>query len=66
MGRAATTEELDIKQGREMFDRVARNTLGMSGDEFVAQYEAGTLSPELVETHHSEIMELEILLPFRG
>lgn len=66
MSKIATAEELDVEQGREMFNRVALKTLGMSGDEFVEQYEAGTLSPELMETHHSEIMELEILLPFRG
>lgn len=55
-------EILSLEEGRAFFDEMARERLGISGDEFVRRWHAG----EWRDDHRSEILELVIMLPFAG
>lgn len=56
-----TVDELTVEQGRDLFDKAAREALGVSGDEFIRAYNADEL-PE--EWSAQAINRLEFLLPF--
>ena len=53
-------EELTPEQGRQLFDRMARERLGMSGEEFLAAWHSGRLA----EDDRPEVVELSMLIPF--
>lgn len=50
---------LTPEQGREVFDRQARQHLGMSGEEFIRAWDAG----EFGERDDSDLMGVAMLLP---
>jgi len=64
---ATDSETLDIpgvrvltpEQGREIFDRQARQRLGMSGEEFIRAWDAG----EFGDRHDSDLMGIAMMLP---
>lgn len=62
----ATTEpgveihELTEEEGRALLDRVAREYLSMSGEEFICRWDAG----EFVGDERYEVIRVAILLPF--
>lgn len=64
MSHSGGVSELTVAEGREYFDRTARRLLDMSGEQFVEKYEAGAFDPAFLESHHSELVTLELLLPF--
>lgn len=51
--------ELTREEGRALFDRHARELLGISGEEFLRRYDAGEFD-ECAE----EVVELRMLIPF--
>jgi hypothetical protein len=61
MTTKAETEivELDAAQGRALLDKQARKYLGMSGEDFVARWEAGELDPD----DSPDVMRVAMLLP---
>ena len=52
--------ELTEQEGCELFDRQARRNLGMSGEEFVRQWEAGKFDDN---PDRPEVMSVAMLLP---
>ncbi len=52
----------DWLQGRELFDAAARRNLGISGDDFLARYDAG----EIRNPDRPEVMRVLMLRPFAG
>ena len=55
-----TSVELTREEGRAMFDRNAREWLGMSGDEFIEKWEAG----EIEDPDRTDVIMLAIMIPF--
>ena len=55
--------ELSEEEGRALFDREALRLLGMSGDEFLAKYDAGEIDVD-DPSIHSAAIKMEMLLPF--
>jgi hypothetical protein len=53
--------ELSRDEGRELFDRKARQYLGVSGDDFIRGLEAGEYGDP---DERPEVMRLIMLLPF--
>lgn len=53
--------EMTLEEGKEMFDRVARKRLNMSGDEFIRAWEAGEFDGQ-PET--PDVIHLVMLIPF--
>lgn len=53
--------EMTLEEGKEMFDRVARRLLNMSGDEFIRAWEAGEFDDQ-PET--PEVIRLVLLSEF--
>jgi hypothetical protein len=53
--------ELGTEQGRELLDRQARRYLGMSGEEFIAAWDAGEFNGE---SETPEVARVAMLLPF--
>ena len=51
---------ITIEEGRALLDEEARESLGMSGDEFVAAYETGTIWSEADEF---AVARLVMILP---
>ncbi len=52
------------KEGRRMFDEVAWEWAGMSGEEFIRRYEAGEYA-EMVESEDNRyVVDLVLLIPF--
>ena len=58
---AVTVEILSEESGRELFDARVRALLGISGDEFLASYDAGCAWETYDET---AVGELTMLIPF--
>jgi hypothetical protein len=54
--------ELNEAEGRALFDKAARNLLGISGDEFLRKLDAGEY-PDCGCCPH-EVFELRMLEPF--
>jgi hypothetical protein len=52
-------ETMTREEGLQLFDRQARKFLGMSGEEFVLKYRAGTIE----NPHRLEVARVAILLP---
>ena len=52
--------ELTREEGIEMFDRQARERLGMSGEEFLQKWEAG----EIEDPDRNDVMMLVMMIPF--
>ena len=56
---------LSREEGRELFDRQARRYLDMSGDEFLAKWDAGEFGdPDDRTKNPPGVMRLAMLLPF--
>jgi hypothetical protein len=53
--------EVSQAEGRELLDRLAHETVGMSGDEFAAAWETGAFDDD---PDRPEVMRLVMLLPF--
>ena len=64
MARAAVNDngykELTREEGRELFDRLARGYLRMSGAEFVRAWEAGDFQND---AEQPEVAQLVMLMP---
>lgn len=54
-----TYKELSREEGRAMFDRNARDWLGMSGDEFIQKWEAG----EIEDPDRTDVIMLALMIP---
>jgi hypothetical protein len=55
---------LPVDEGHRLFDREARRLLGMSGDEFLARWDAGEFN-DLPDTPEGrQIMRVAYLIPF--
>lgn len=52
-------KKLTVKQGRQLFDRQVRQSLNMSGSEFIRQWEKGKFK----DTDESEVIRLSMLIP---
>ena len=52
--------ELSREEGIAMFDRQARERLGMSGEEFLQKWEAG----EIEDPDRNDVMMLVMMIPF--
>lgn len=55
-----TMREIGIDEGREMFDRIARRTMNMSGEEFIEAWESGKFDGQ-PET--PDLVQLVMLIP---
>lgn len=55
-----TVEELTPEEGRKLFDRVAHETLGISGEEFLRRWDAG----EYANSDDMAVTRLYMLMPF--
>jgi hypothetical protein len=53
--------ELSPEQGRRIFDNACRRDLGVSAEEFVQHFKAGTMPSEWP---HNHVVMLGVLLPF--
>lgn len=67
--RVRTTEnhirELSKEEGREMFDREARRSLGISGEEFMRRWDEGYYDdPDDRTKNPPEVMALGMLVDF--
>jgi hypothetical protein len=47
---ASTIHEFTVEEARELFDRMARFNLSISGDEFMRRWDAGEYSDRLEES----------------
>jgi hypothetical protein len=56
-----TVTELTPEEGRQLFDRLARAELGVSGEEFLRRLNDGDIPEEWSE---DAVSRLEILTPF--
>jgi hypothetical protein len=54
-----TVEELTAEEAEEVFDRVARSSLGISGEEFRRRWEAG----EYANSDDMAVTRLYMLMP---
>jgi hypothetical protein len=54
-------QELSPEDGREFFDREVQRALKISGDEFLANWDAGAYD---ADPDQSDIMYLAMLIPF--
>ena len=52
--------EVTRKQGQAMFDRAARDELGMPGDQFLAKWDAG----DYEDTDDPAVTRVAMLIPF--
>ena len=55
-------DEIDVEQGRAILDKVSRERLGVSGDDFIDRWERG----ETGDLDHVAVMEVAMLLPLAG
>ena len=53
---------MSAEEFRPLFDAAARRRLGMSGEEFIAKYDAGEIDVDDPAIHTAAV-ELEMLLP---
>jgi hypothetical protein len=47
-------------EGKRILDKRARETFGMSGEEFIRRYRAG----DLAEFEHTDVIAVKMLIPF--
>jgi hypothetical protein len=57
--KMVTADELTPEEAREIFDRAAREEFGISGEEFLKQWDRG----DYADTDDPRITRLEILMP---
>lgn len=55
---------LTAEEGRAYFDRKARNSLGISGDEFLRRWDAGEFRPVPDTVDGRKVGRLVMMLPF--
>lgn len=55
---------VDPEEGRRLFDEAARESVGMSGDEFIRRFDAGEFADIPDDAAHRNIIELTLLIPF--
>lgn len=55
---------LSPEEGRELFDYVSRRITGLSGDAFLARYNAGEFKPDDETREGRDLMYLIMLIPF--
>jgi hypothetical protein len=55
---------VDPEEGRRLFDEAARESVGMSGEEFIRRFDAGEFSEIPDDAAHRNIIELTLLIPF--
>jgi hypothetical protein len=53
-------DEIDEEEGRALVDAMARENLGMSGEEFVRRWNAG----DIPDPDRTEVLVVAMLLPF--
>jgi hypothetical protein len=53
-------EEATAEEGRQLFDRAARDALGISGDEFLTRYDGGVYE----DTDDPAVAGIAMLIPF--
>jgi hypothetical protein len=53
-------DEIDEEEGRALVDTMARENLGMSGEEFVRRWNAG----DIPDPDRTEVLVVAMLLPF--
>lgn len=58
--RLPEVRELTREEGRELFDRTARQYMGMSGEEFLRAWDAG----EIKNPDRPEVMRVVFAIPF--
>lgn len=51
--------ELTEEEGRALFDRAARTIVGISGEEFLCEWDEGTLDPD-----DPRVVDVAMLIPF--
>jgi hypothetical protein len=56
--------QVTAEEGRELFDRKARETLGISGEEFLRRWDAGEYRPVPDTREGRKIGRLVMMLPF--
>jgi hypothetical protein len=56
-------KELTPEESRELFDRQAREWLGISGDEFIRRYEAGEITEDQLD-YDSNVIILAMKIPY--
>jgi hypothetical protein len=54
-------EELNLQEGRTLFDRAARHYLKISGDEFLVRWECGEYDDD---PDRPDVMRVAMLIPF--
>lgn len=52
--------DVTLEEGKKVLDDQARKYLGMSGEEFLERYEAGTIE----DPDRSEVVRVSMLIPF--
>jgi len=52
------------EEGRALFDRQARQLVGMSGEEFIRRWDAGEFRDVADTAGHRHILRLASLIPF--
>ena len=55
-------EEIGLEEGRALFDRAARELVGMSGPRFLDKWDRGDYQGEDLDAH-SGLVELVMLIP---
>lgn len=59
----AEIHRVTAEEGREIFDRAARRYMNMSGEEFLARYDAGEFHDSYSDNHTNEV-RVSMLIPF--
>ncbi len=61
-GADISVVELTAEEGKKLLDRQARRYFQISGDEFIAKWEAGAFDDE--DDERPEVMRVAMLIPF--
>jgi hypothetical protein len=57
--------ELTVEEGQQLFDKAARELLGISGPEFIERYDRGEYDHgKYAGPDHHKICQLSVILPF--
>lgn len=55
--------EVTAEEGRRLFDEMARTWTGMSGEEFIARWEAGEYADLIESEDNRRIIDLIVMIP---